>query len=139
MKNLHKNTNLLNQNGNALITLLFFIVIAVTVISSTALVLSANMLSTHSVEQGTEAYYAAESGAENGILDVLRNPPITISVAQTMPIGNGHADITISDTIVGTSKKIISTGTSGTSTRKIEVDLKNESSGINVTSWKEIE
>lgn len=137
MKNLLKNNNLLNENGNALITLLFFIVIAVTVISSTALVLSANMLSTHSVEQGTEAYYAAESGAENGMLDVLRNPLITITVAQHMSVGNGHADITISDN--GTKKQITSTGTSGTSVRKIQVELKNESTGFKITSWKEIE
>lgn len=140
MKIINNKNKYFTQNGNALITLVFFTVIAVTVITSTALVLSANMLSTNSVEQGTASYYAAESGVENGMLDVLRNPPITITGGPTMPVGKGYVKTDIIPDPTDPAGKIIkSTGTTGTSTRTIEVKTTRNVNGvITVTSWKEV-
>src|SRR5437879_2153208 len=66
-----------SQNGQALITLVFFMVIGITIISAATLVLSTNVSSAGAAEQGMMAYYAAESGAENGLLRLLRNPGYT--------------------------------------------------------------
>lgn len=139
MKKIKLKNIYIKQKGNALITLIFFTVIAVTVITSTALILSANILSTNSVEQGTQSYYAAESGAENAMLTILRNPPITITGAPTMPVGNGYIKVEIiQDPIITPGKIITSTGTSGTSTRTIQVKTTSDTTGIHITSWKEV-
>lgn len=128
---LYKN-KCLNSQGNALITLVFFTVIAITIITASALVLSANLLSTSSVEQGTQAYYNAESGAENGMLSILRNPQITGT--QTMTFDNGTASVNINPT----PDVIISTGTSGKSTRTVKVITSHDPDGIHITSWQEV-
>jgi hypothetical protein len=120
-----------NQPGNALITLLFFMVIGITVITATALVLSANIAGVTTVEQGTDAYYAAESGAENGLLYLLRNTTYS-GTLPTFSVGTAQASVTI------TSGIITSTGTSGKSIKKIQIQTLDTNGALSVLSWKEI-
>ena len=62
------------MKGQALIALLSFIIIAMTVISAAVIILITNILASGKVEQGTMAYSLAQSGGEDALLRLLRNP-----------------------------------------------------------------
>lgn len=118
------------QAGQALVTLLFFMIIGITVITATAVILYTNISAVGSQEQGIYAYNIAESGAEEGLLRLIRNPGFG---GETISVGSGTATILVTDGIITV------TGKYNTAVRKIQVqtayDLQN---GLQVLSWKEI-
>lgn len=126
-----KSKTLKEQGGQALITLLFFMVIGVTVISSAALVMSASTLSASTSELGIMAYYTAESGAENGFLYLLRNPSYS-GTLPTLSVGEGQAVVSIN------SGTVFSTGTFGTAERKIQIKTSYVNGTINMLFWGEV-
>src|SRR5476649_2444851 len=77
------------QKGQALITLLFFVIIAVTITTGAAIVVMTNTLNETRLQQSTLAYSVAESGSENRL---LRNPNYT---GETLTVGSGTATITV--------------------------------------------
>ena len=119
------------QKGQALVTLLFFMVIGITITSAAVVVIVTNALSATRFEQGTDAYDIAESGAENALLRLLRNPFYT---GETLPIGNGTATITVAN------NTIISSGSAAFNNeiRTIQVNTVYNNGILTVTSWKEI-
>jgi hypothetical protein len=133
MKNIYLTIHKKHNKGNALITLLFFMFIAITILTSTALVLYSSIFGASQVEQGQMAYYAAESGIENGMLYLLRNPSYAGTIPQFSVGSNGQATASISGGI------ITSAGTYGNAVRKIEVRTASSSGALNITSWKEIQ
>lgn len=122
------------EKGQALITLVFFTVIAVVIITAAVAVVFTNNSSTTSAELGQEAYYAAEAGAEDGLLRLLRDP----NYSATYTITEGlQATITV-DAVSGI---IDSTGTAGTivtASRKIRIQTVYTNGQVTITSWKEI-
>lgn len=122
----------IKQNGQSLITLLFFMTIAITIISAATVVLFINAQGVTKFQEGTSVYYIAESGIENAILRLLRNPAYT---GETLPVGDGSAEIQVvnGDPIIITSK-----GTVGDFSRKIEVQAGYTNNVLTITSWKEI-
>src|SRR4029077_7648817 len=99
------------MKGQALITLLFFTVIGVTVTSAAVAMIMVNALSGTKQQQGEVAYEIAESGAENGLIRLLRDPTY---IGETLPVGSGSATITVTGS--GTSGSpfvILSKGTKG--------------------------
>jgi len=118
-----------NQKGYALITLLFFMVISLTVVTGVAIVVLNNASSTSATEQGTLAYYAAETGAENALLRLIRDPNYA---GETLNVDGGSVVIQVNN---GT---IISTATVFRAVRKIQVVTTNTNNQVNITSWKEI-
>lgn len=120
-----------SETGQALITLIFFTVIAVTIITAAVSVLFANNLSTSNAAIGQEAYQAAESGAEDGLLKLLRNP---VYSGPSYNIGT-QTSVTITG---GVNKTITSTGTIGVTTRKIEVQTEYNNGVTTINSWREI-
>lgn len=121
-----------SETGQALITLIFFTVIAVTVITAAISVIFANNLSTSNVELGKEAYMAAESGAEDGLLRLLRDPTYSGSYNINQGV---QTQVTITS---GVNKTITSTGTVNGTTRKIEVQTVYNNGVTSVSSWREI-
>src|SRR5258706_10355753 len=77
------------QQGQALITLLFFMVMGITITSAAVVILVTNIRASSSVEQGLTAYYIAESGAEEGMLQILRNP--LYAGSETISVDGGVA------------------------------------------------
>ena len=121
------------QRGQALITLLFFMIIAISVITTAVILLIVNSRTTSKTERGIQAYYVAEAGAENAVLRLLRNPNYT---GETVTIGEGSATITIAGT---DPKTITSTGVVGDFAKKVQVVVSYTNNILAVTSWKEIE
>jgi hypothetical protein len=122
------------EQGQALVTLLFFMVIGGTIITSAALVIANSMLSGSTAEQSTSAYYAAESGVEDGLLRLLRNPSFTGPF--TLTVGDGSVLTTVTGS--GTNKTINAVGTSGTTVRKIQVQATTTNGQQSISSWQEV-
>lgn len=119
-----------DQSGQSLISLLFFTVMGITVISAAALIVTADFLSASNSEKGLTAYYAAESGVENGILYILSHP--TYSGSLTMP--NATVTINYDGSSVST---ITAVGENGTTMRTLQAKAKYENGIFNVFEWKE--
>lgn len=125
----------LQESGQALISLLLITIIGITIISSAAILVYGNTQSAGIAEQGTYAYYAAESGAEEGLLRLLRNPNYTGTQGQPISVGLGSAVILVNTT----SGLITSTGTYNSTVRKIEVQTVYNNGVRTISSWKEVQ
>jgi len=122
-----KNMNL--QSGQAVVALLFFMTISIAIITAIVIIVINNATAVSSLEQGTDAYYAAESGAENALLRLLRNPSYS---GETLAVDKGTVVIQVKNGIA------TSTATVANSIRKIQVDTVYNNNVASVTSWKEI-
>ncbi len=121
-----------SESGQTLIALLIFMIVAISVMSTSIILISANSIAASKVEQSITAYNIAESGAENALLRLLRDP---FYAGETITVDSGTAVTTVS----GTSQKtIVSTGTSGQFIRKIQVIVDYNNNILTVTSWTEI-
>jgi hypothetical protein len=125
------------ENGQALITLLVFSIMSITVTSASVILIFANSRSGTRQQQGEIAYEIAQSGAENGVLRLLRNPNYTGETS--LPIGSGIADIVVSGSgSVANPYILISTGKIGNLWRKIEIRATYQNNLLAITSRKEI-
>jgi type II secretory pathway component PulK len=120
-----------NQKGQAIITLLFIMVISVAIITSVVIVAANNIASGSAMEQATVAYYAAEAGAHNAILRSLRDPSYT---GETLDIDDASVTIQVNGNV------ITSVASFANSIRKIEVQtMYNSNNVLSVESWREIQ
>ena len=121
------------KNGFALITLIFFMVIVIVVMSAAVSVLIVNSVTSGKVQQSTIAATVAESGIENGLLRLLRDPGYTGEPPLQIKIGNVVGTATISVN----SGKITSIGVYNNFTRKITVDTSYTNNVMTVSNWGE--
>ena len=82
---------------------------------------------------GEDAYAIAESGAENAIIRLIRNPNYA---GETLTVGNGSATITVSGS---STKTIVSEGVRGNFRRKVQVVGGYVNNIFTPTSWTEID
>lgn len=114
MRNLKRKT----EQGQALITLLFFVIIASTITSAAIVMILISSYSGLRLQQGMSAYAIAQSGTENAMLRLVRNPSYT---GETLTVGQGTATIQV--TGAGTSGSpyiIVSTGKLGNFVKKLQ-------------------
>ena len=121
-----------SQNGQALITLVIFIVVATTVITGAVAATIINSQGTSKLAQSEESLKIAEGGVENAVLKLLKNPSYS---GETLNIGTGTATITVTGT---STKTIVSTGTDGNFSRKIQAMGTFANNAFTITSWNEI-
>ena len=122
-----------SQAGQTLVTLLVFTIVAITITSAAVVIILTNSAGTSRLEQGTNTYYSAESGAENALLRLLRDPNYT---GETLPVGD--ASVLISVTNIGNTYTITSDATLGNFKRNIEVTATFVNNILTVDSWKEV-
>jgi hypothetical protein len=121
-----------NQYGQALIVLLFFMIIAITLTTTAIAMVANNSLSVTRTEESTHALEIAEAGAQNALIRLIRTPGYS---GETLTISGGSATVVVTGV---NTKTILSTGVNGSYTRKIQV-LATFSGGIlSVTSWQEV-
>lgn len=124
------------QQGQALITLLFFIIISITVTSAAVVMVLVSSLSGMKFQQGELAYEIAQSGADNAVLRLLRNPSYT---GEVLPIGAGTATIQVTGTGSGGDPFVItSTGTTGNFVRKIQISATYNNNLLTPSDPKEV-
>ena len=124
--------NITKNRGQALIMLLVFAIISITLSSAAVIITFLNSQTTSSFERGIEANNIAESGAENAILRLLRNPDY---IGEKLPVGSGYFIATVSGQ---TTKTITSTGISGHATQKVQVVVQYTNNVLTVSSWQDI-
>lgn len=122
----------MNKKGQTLVLLMVFMAIMIIVVSAVTVVTINNTVGSGKFSQGDFALAIAESGAENGILRVLRDPDY---VGETLPVGSGSAKITVSG---GTTPVIQSVATVGNFRRVVEVRGSFNNNVLTITSWKEL-
>ncbi len=122
------------QRGQALITLLFFTLIAVTVTAGSVAVLFSNALSATRFQEGSIAYGIAQSGIDNAILRLLRDPNYT---GEVIAIDGGSVAVQVVYN-GGSSYTITSKGTIGNLLRQIQVSVTYNNSLLTITSRKEV-
>lgn len=118
-----------SQAGYVVVILLFFMTISMAIVTGIVIVVLNNATATGSLEQGTVSYYTAETGAENALLRLLRDPTYT---GETLPIDGGSVVIQVNNGIV------TSTATVANSVRKIQLNYVYNNNVLTITSWKEI-
>lgn len=122
----------LNQSGQTLVLMIIFV--SILLIFGTAIVgLSVSNIQSTSIGLNSEiVYQLAESGAENGILKLLRDPSYS---GETITAGEGTVTISVSGSDV---KVLTAQANQGTQVRTIQVLLNQENNSYTITSWKEI-
>jgi len=124
------------ERGQALITLLFFTIIGITITSAAVVMILVNSLSGTKQQQGEIAYDIAQSGAENGLLRLIRNPTYT---GETLNVGSGTAIITVTGNgSSGNPYVILSKGTTGIFMREEEITATYQNNLLTVTSRGEV-
>ena len=121
------------ERGQSLIMMLFFTLIGITVIASSVFIIITNSKGSAKLQQSTVAYQIAQSGAENAMLQLLRNPAY---LGETMTIGDGTATIQVSSNS-GTFT-ITSKGQSGNFIKKVQVTGAYQNYVITFSPIKEI-
>ncbi len=122
-----------SQTGQALVTLLFFSIVAITITSAAVIVTLTQAKTGTTLELSNEVYYLAESGAENALLLLLRDPSYS---GEQLVLPNG----TITISVAGTNPKTItSVAYANGITRQIQVQADYTNSILTVLSWKEVE
>lgn len=124
--------NFCEEKGQSLVSLLFFMIVAVTITSASAIILLTNSLAANTFQQGGITMATAESGVENAILRLLRDPSYS---GETLVLENGTAQISVSGT---NPKTIVSVGRVGSFQRQVQVNVVDNNGIITVVSWKEI-
>lgn len=120
-----------NQKGQTLIALLFFVLVGIIVTVASSLIIGINALAAAKLSQGEAARQLAETGAENAMISLLRDPTYS---GETFAIGSDTIDVVVTGS---TTKTIVSTGTTGNFVRKVEVVA--DYNGVLIPlSWKEI-
>lgn len=120
------------NKGQTLVTLLFIMIVGLTVTSAAIAVVLVNSKGSSKFEQGTNSLFVAESGIENAMLRLLRDSNYT---GETMTVGDGSVTIEVS----GVDPKIAtSTGTVGDASRKIQIQADYNNDIWRIVSWKEI-
>ncbi len=119
------------QRGQALVILLFFMIITITITSAASIVLLTGITASGSFEQGNDALAVSESGIEDALLRSLRNPSY---IGETLQIGLDKAVVSVAG---GSSLTATSTATVGNFVRKISVQA-TKGKTASVSSWREV-
>lgn len=125
--------HLKDQSGQSLITLLVFMVMAITITVGAVTVTIINSRSTTTFYLGDQTLQMAEAGVENAILRLLRDQTYT---GETIVVDTGSTTITVAG---GTIKTIVSEATNGTFKRKIQAVGSFNNNTFTLTSWREID
>lgn len=122
------------DKGSVLLTLIIFMLIATIVISASVVLLITNSNATADIEQGQLALQAAESGVEDAVIQLLRNPDYNGSFTYSMP---GGSSFTYTVTGALPTKSIVSTGSFHRFERKINVTTTYNVGKIDIVTWQE--
>lgn len=117
-----------NQKGQALISLMFFIIIALFLVSAAVVMLSVSAQSTTRSEGEEIASRVAESAGETALIKLLRDPAYS---GENFTFTDGDATVTI------TGSTITINATSGNFVKKLVIQTNLTNNILNVSSWKE--
>ena len=121
-----------NQKGQALVLVLVFVAIAMIVTTSAVTLTIVNTQSTSRLSLGKQALSLAQSGLDNAILRLLRDPAYN---GETITIGSGSVTITVTGI---TTRTITSVGSLTDYQRTIRVVGSYVNNIFTITSYQEV-
>lgn len=134
------NINIKDKNGNVLITLIFFLSIAITLVTAAISIAIINFQGHESYREGNDAYFIAESGANNALLKLVRSG-VGNYTNDTLSIDGGTATITVSETSNNGKQEVIitSVGSYYGSQKTIQVSSYYDHTNVlKILNWEEI-
>lgn len=123
------------NSGQALALILILAVMMISISTAAVIMVLANSQNTTSLEVSNQALASAESGAENALLLLLRDP--YGYTGGTIDFFNGSRAI-ITVPTGNYPKTIISTGVYDLYTRKVAISLIYSNNELSISSWKEV-
>lgn len=120
------------QSGQTLVTLLVFVLIAASITTAAVAVLLNTTQASSNATNSIVAAQIADSGAENALLRLLRNPNYA---GETLPVGEGEAQIVVTGT---DPKTITSTGVIRDFKKTVQVIVTYNNNIMSVSSWNYI-
>lgn len=120
------------EKGQALITLIFFVLIAVTLTSGAIIMIAVNSTSLAKLQEGTISHDVAETGLENAILRVLRDPAYT---GETLTVDSASVVIIVAGT---NPKTITAVSTNGNFKRTMQAKMTYTNGYYTFSDWREI-
>jgi hypothetical protein len=120
-----------NESGQTIIALLIFMLVAMTVTLAAIAIAITNIHSNNSFTSGELALQNAQSGVENALILLERNPSYS---GGSMTLDNGTATITVSGS--GTLN-IVSVGSIGNFRRTITATATDTANVLTLTNWSE--
>ena len=122
----------MNQKGQTLVSLL--IIIAVTILAVASAIVSASLSSTTAITTiSDKVYYSAETGAEEALIKLLRDPSYP---GETLGLAGINVEITVSSPSP-TERVITSTASTNSIKRRVDVSAQFLNNILTVTSWDE--
>ena len=123
----------MNQKGQTLVSLL--IIIAVTILAVASAIVSASLSSTTAITTiSDKVYYSAETGAEEALIKLLRDPSYP---GETLGLSGINVEITVSSPSP-TEKVITSIASTNSIKRRVDVSVQFLNNILTVTSWDEM-
>lgn len=119
-------------SGQSMVALIIFISIATIMLIGSTSIIASNTVGATIMQQGLVTRQIAESGIENALILLLRNPSY---MGETLPLGEGSAVITVTGD--STNKTIESLGTIGNFQKKITVKITYNRGVMSVVSWED--
>lgn len=120
------------QHGQTLVSLLVFSVMALTVAAAATAIMINSAQATQITEGRTNAANAAESGIENALLRLIRNPNYT---GETLAVDEATVVITVTGS---TTKTITSEATIGSYIYTTQATVEYVNNRLTVTSWNTV-
>jgi len=121
------------KSGQAMVMVLLISVLLISVTTMAVGMVVTNALSTSREESGQHALEIAESGVQEGILRVLRDPSVTLGgLVLTVDAGSATVDITGSGT-----KIITSVGVFSDYERTVQAQVHLDAGQLVIDSWSE--
>lgn len=116
------------RGGQTLVFLLVFMAIAIVITSAAVIVTTVNSTATGQLDIGNTALDVATSGAENGLMRLLRDPSYP---GETLTVGSGSATISVAGGVITSVGKVASFS------RTVQVSTSYTNNVLAILSWKE--
>lgn len=122
------------KSGQTMVMVILITVILMSVTTMAVAMIVTNAMSISREERGTHALEIAESGAQEGILRILRDPSVTVT-GLNLDVDDGAATVDITGS--GT-KTITSEGVIDGYSRSIEAQVHLDAGQLVIDSWREL-
>lgn len=123
------------QSGQALVTMLLFVIISVTISTAAMIIILINAKNTSKVEEADMCKAAAESGIEDALLRILRNSSYTVGT-YTLTLNGGNINVNVTNS--GSSYTITSSGTCNNTVQTIKATASISNNAIANITWQQI-
>jgi hypothetical protein len=121
-----------SREGQTLVLLLVFMMVAIAISTAAAFIIATNSLSITNISQGLATQSMAEAGAEKALLQLLRDPNYK---GETFSLDTGIVTATVSGT---TTLTIDSTATNSGYLKRVEVKATYSNNVLTPVSWKDL-